>query len=155
MDKLKQDVHDFWNEASCGENLYLDGSDKAGYLAQMQKRYELEPYIEHFAKFAESNGLVVLEIGVGLGADHQRFAQTGAHLKGIDLTERAVSHTQNRLNVFGLKSDIQVADAESLPFSEDTFDVVYSWGCYTTAQILNVQSTRCGEFYAREELQEL
>ena len=128
MGELKQDVHDFWNEASCGENLYLDGSDKAGYLAQMQKRYELEPFIENFAKFVGSDGLDVLEIGVGLGADHQRFAESGARMKGIDLTERAVEHTRNRLDMFGLKSDIRVADAESLPFADETFDLVYSWG---------------------------
>jgi ubiquinone/menaquinone biosynthesis C-methylase UbiE len=49
-------------------------------------------------------------------------------LKGIDLTERAVEHTRNRLDIFGLKSDIRVADAESLPFPNETFDLVYSWG---------------------------
>lgn len=128
MDDLKNDVHDFWNEASCGEQLYLDGSGESGYLAQMRKRYELEPYIEDFAGFAQSGGIPVLEIGVGLGADHQRFAQASALLTGVDLTERAVDHTRKRLGLFGLKSDLRVADAESLPFADETFDLVYSWG---------------------------
>ena len=90
MDDLKQEVRDFWNEASCGERLLLDASDKSGYLAQMDKRYSLEPFIEDFARFDASRDLEVLEIGVGLGADHQRFAQAGARLTGIDLTDRAV-----------------------------------------------------------------
>jgi ubiquinone/menaquinone biosynthesis C-methylase UbiE len=70
----------------------------------------------------------VLEIGVGLGADHQLFAQAGARLAGIDLTGRAVEHARRRLALFGLESDLRVADAESLPFAGDSFDLVYSWG---------------------------
>lgn len=128
MDKSKKEVHDFWNRASCGEHLYLDNSDKPGYLAHMQKRYELEPYIESFAKFKEANGLEVLEIGVGLGADHQRFAQAGARLTGVDLTMRAVEHTSKRMALFDLNSNLREADAESLPFADESFDLVYSWG---------------------------
>ena len=78
-------------------------SDKSGYLAQMRKRYSLEPFIESFASFDASRDLDVLEIGVGLGADHQRFAQAGARLTGIDLTERAVEHTRRRFELFGLE----------------------------------------------------
>ena len=70
----------------------------------------------------------VLEIGVGLGADHHQFAAAGAELFGIDLTERAIAHTQHRLTVFGLKSDLAVGDAENLNFPDESFDKVYSWG---------------------------
>lgn len=125
---LKADVRDFWNEASCGERLLLDAADKTGYLAQMAKRYSLEPYIEEFAGFDRARDLYVLEIGVGLGADHQRFAEGGARLTGIDLTSRAVEHTRRRFEMFGLSSDLQVGDAEALPFTDESFDVVYSWG---------------------------
>lgn len=123
-----QEVHDFWNDASCGEELYLGGSDKDGYAAQMRKRYELEPFLPAFARPEEARGLDVLEIGVGLGADHQLFAQAGARLSGIDLTERAVEHARKRLVLFDLESDLRVADAESLPFAAESFDLVYSWG---------------------------
>lgn len=128
MSELKKEVHDFWNEASCGEQLYLEASNKEGYLAQMKKRYELEPYIESFAGFERERDRDVLEIGVGLGADHQRFAQAGARLSGVDLTSRAVRHTRNRLALFGLESNLREADAEALPFANETFDLVYSWG---------------------------
>lgn len=124
----KQQVHDFWNEASCGENLYLRGSDREAYESQARKRYELEPYIPEFAGFDCARGERVLEIGVGLGADHQRFAQAGADLTGIDLTERAVEHTARRLAAFGLSSRLAVGDAEQLDFPDEHFDRVYSWG---------------------------
>jgi SAM-dependent methyltransferase len=70
----------------------------------------------------------VLEIGVGLGADHQRFAEAGADLFGIDLTERAIEHTSRRMAEFGLSSDLRVGDAEHLSFPDGFFDRVYSWG---------------------------
>jgi len=128
MSTDKQQVHDFWNEASCGENLYLQQLDRVGYEAQAQRRYQLEPYIPKFADFDKSQAKRVLEIGVGLGADHQRFAQAGADLYGIDLTERAVEHTLRRLATFGLSSRLAVGDAEQLDFPSEHFDVVYSWG---------------------------
>jgi SAM-dependent methyltransferase len=124
----KQDVHDFWNTASCGENLYLSGSDRAAYEAQARARYALEPYILDFAQFETAAGQRVLEIGVGLGADHQRFAQAGADLFGVDLTERAIEHTTRRMAAFGLSSQLQVGDAEHLTFQDVFFDRVYAWG---------------------------
>ncbi len=128
MKATKTAVHDFWNAAACGEVLYLDHAAADGYERQARIRYELEPYISEFADFISSQGKRVLEIGVGLGADHQRFAQSGARLKGIDLTETAISHTKQRFDTLGLDSQLAVGDAESLPFADDSFDVVYSWG---------------------------
>ncbi len=124
----KQQVHDFWNEASCGENLYLLGLGRDAYEAQARKRYELEPYILEFAAFDSAKAKRVLEIGVGLGADHQRYAQAGADLYGVDLTERAVEHTQQRLATLGLSSQLALGDAEQLDFPDEYFDRCYSWG---------------------------
>jgi SAM-dependent methyltransferase len=121
-------VHDFWNAAACGEDLYLRTRDRAGYVAQTRRRYELEPFITSFANAVTTNHRDVLEIGVGLGADHQLFAEAGARLIGIDLTERAVEHVQRRFEAFELRSDLRVADAEQLPFDDQSFDLVYSWG---------------------------
>lgn len=124
----KQQVFEFWDEASCGEELYLTSTQKSGYEDQAKSRYKLEPYILEFAKFEQSKGKRVLEIGVGLGADHQQFAESGAILTGIDLTKRAIENTRNRLEHFKLQSSLSVGDAENLSFSDETFDMVYSWG---------------------------
>jgi len=124
----KKAVHDYWDRASCGEELYLESTSRDAYAAQARQRYVLEPYIEELADFRAARGKKVLEIGVGLGADHQRLAENGALLWGIDLTLRAVEHTRRRFSVFGLKSNLSVGDAENLGFDDSTFDVVYSWG---------------------------
>lgn len=124
----KDDVADFWEAASCGEALYLSDTDVAGYRAQSRTRYELEPFIPPFIEAHRWAGKRVLEVGVGLGADHQTLAEARAELSGVDLTERAIEHTGRRLELFGLKSDLRVGDAENLPFADNTFDMVFSWG---------------------------
>lgn len=125
---LKEAVRSFWDAASCGEELYLAGSEAEDFEQQAKARYQLEPYIADFAGFTKTSGQRVLEIGVGLGADHEQFARAGARLTGIDLTDRAIENTRRRLSVFGLASDLKVADAEKLPFADGSFDMVYSWG---------------------------
>jgi Methylase involved in ubiquinone/menaquinone biosynthesis len=129
MEAAKQQVKDFWNDASCGENLYLKGEDEiAQFNNQLKVRYELEPFILPFAEFEKFKGKKVLEIGVGLGADHQMWAQSGAIMSGCDLTERAVEHTSRRMKLLNLQSELRTADAENLPYADASFDAVYSWG---------------------------
>jgi len=128
MSQEKNHVYEFWERASCGEELYLSGHEIDHYRAQADIRYSLEPYIPGFAGFRNAGGLRVLEIGVGLGADHLRFAEAAEEVWGIDLTERAIAHTRRRLAAFGLSSNLAVGDAECLDFSDASFDLVYSWG---------------------------
>lgn len=128
MNQEKKLVHDFWNTSSCGEVLYLDGDDRDAYILQSKIRYELEPQILDFVQFNLYKDKEILEIGVGLGSDHQKFAEAGARLKGVDLTERAVEHACKRMKIFDLNSEIYIADAENLPFNDNSFDLVYSWG---------------------------
>jgi len=126
---LKDEVREFWDQASCGE-VYAAGGSLADQLAaQARARYELEPYLPGFARFEDGAGLDVLEIGVGMGADHHEWAKHRPRsLTGVDLTPRAVEFTRQRLALYGLQSDVRVADAENLPFADASFDVVYSWG---------------------------
>jgi SAM-dependent methyltransferase len=124
----KESVKVFWDEAACGEELLLPSYDLEGYAVQASERYRLEPYISSFAEFEKSSGLAVLEVGLGLGADHENFALAGAKLTGIDLTPRAVKITGHRLALRSLETDLLVGDAEDLPYDTGTFDCVYSWG---------------------------
>lgn len=126
---LKTEVKDFWDAQSCGE-IYAKGQSPFQYYETHSKaRYALEPYIMKFAKFQEGIDKNVLEIGVGMGADHIEWAKSNPKsLTGIDLTPRAVEHTLNRLKIYNLHSNVLADDAEKLPFTDNAFDLVYSWG---------------------------
>jgi SAM-dependent methyltransferase len=128
-EQLKDAVRAFWDEASCGEVYAIGPSERERLDRQEAARYELEPYIFDFARFADGAGRDVLEIGVGMGADHLQWARaTPRTLTGVDLTPRAISHCRARLAIYGLESELRVADAEALPFPDASFDIVYSWG---------------------------
>ena len=126
---LKTQVRDFWDEQSCGEVYAAGASEKDYYEEHGRQRYALEPYLHDFAKFREGRGKDVLEVGVGMGADHLEWARSEPRsLTGVDLTPRAIDHTRKRLEAFGFDSTLSVGDAEKLPFEDDSFDLVYSWG---------------------------
>ena len=105
-------IRDFWNDAACGETAYAVGTEATErFSSQGETRYELEPFIKRFARFEEGHQRAVLEIGVGMGADHEQWARNRpARLCGIDLTPRAVDLTRERLALAGLQSDVQVGD---------------------------------------------
>ncbi len=126
---LKDSVREFWNEKSCGE-VYAAGDVLREQLEnQARARYALEPGIYAFADFPAAADKDVLEIGVGMGADHLEWARARPRsLTGIDLTDRAIHFTADRLDLYGLHSDLRAADAENLPFPDESLDIVYSYG---------------------------
>jgi SAM-dependent methyltransferase len=115
----KLDVKLFWEAEACGERYGAEQDDR---------RYSLEPEILQFADFSSAAGKRVLEVGVGMGSDFVRWLRSGAQASGVDLTRRAVAIAQDRITKEGLAGDIREADAETLPFNDDEFDIVYSWG---------------------------
>ena len=125
----KSDVREYWDAASCGE-VYAEGDSLGAQLtAQADARYRLEPYIADFAGFADGAGRDVLEVGIGMGADHAEWAKhVPSRLVGIDFSSKAAEWTRKRLDLAELRSGLTVGDAENLPFSDETFDLVYSWG---------------------------
>lgn len=127
--QLKSQVRDYWDRESCGE-VYAVGDDaRRQYESHGAARYRLEPYILDFARFHEGKGKDVLEIGVGMGADHLEWAKSHPRsLTGVDLTPRAIEHTKKRCEVFGFQSNLKTDDAENLSFPDNSFDIVYSWG---------------------------
>lgn len=122
---LKDAIRKFWNFEPCGSR-YLDNAHD--FESQARARYELEPYIPNFAQFQLSRGLRVLEIGTGIGADYLEWLKAGAIASGIDLSAHSIAKARQRCEAAGYQSDLQVSDAENLPFSDAIFDIVYSYG---------------------------
>ncbi len=129
-ESLKIQVHNYWNERPCGTAIAKSRKYSKEYFDEIEeRRYSVEPEIFSFDQFARFRGCKVLEVGVGVGTDFIQWVRAGAQAYGLDLTEEGVEHVKERLEVYGLKAEeIRVADAENLPYPDNQFDLVYSWG---------------------------
>jgi ubiquinone/menaquinone biosynthesis C-methylase UbiE len=79
--------------------------------------------------YKKIKGKNVLEIGCGMGAHASVFCDSGALLTAIDITQRAVDATNTRFSLFGAANAQAIrVDAEKMPFPDDYFDFVWSWG---------------------------
>jgi len=130
LEKTKNKVADYWNKASCGTEFINEEKYSKEYFEAIEEfRYTIEPEIFSFAQFTRFRGKKILEVGVGAGTDFLQFVRAGAEVYGIDLTQESIENTQKRLNLYSLSAkDLRVADAENLPYEDDSFDLVYSWG---------------------------
>ncbi len=69
----------------------------------------------------------MLEVGVGMGADYLEWLKAGAQATGVDLSGASLEQAKRRCKAAGYKPDLRLSDAEHLPFSDDSFDLVYSY----------------------------
>jgi ubiquinone/menaquinone biosynthesis C-methylase UbiE len=127
-----EDVRRYWDAEACGTGQPIVGDkvelSRAWFERIEDHRYSLEPFIHGVAQFTRHSGKTILEVGVGAGTDHLQWARAGAICYGVDLTDRAIETTRAHLALYGYESVLQRVDAETLPFSDSVFDIVYSWG---------------------------
>jgi ubiquinone/menaquinone biosynthesis C-methylase UbiE len=71
-------------------------------------------------------GQRVLDVAAGTGNASLPAAQAGAQVVATDLTPELLEAGEKRAAALGLALDWQVADAENLPFDDESFDVVIS-----------------------------
>lgn len=131
-EKLNDTVQSFWEQGPCGTESSITDDAKQGSPEWFQRiedhRYAIEPMIHAIAQFTRHHGKKILEVGVGAGTDHLQWARAGADCHGVDLTKAAIETTKQHLVTYGFQSKLSHIDAEKLPFPDETFDVVYSWG---------------------------
>lgn len=129
---LNDEVRSYWEQEACGTKKVEVGEaekfSRAWFENSESNRYKVEPFIHSVAQFTRHHGKKLLEVGVGAGTDHLQWARAGLDCHGVDLTDEAIETTRSRLAIYGLSSNLQRIDAETLPFEDNTFDVVYSWG---------------------------
>ena len=131
-DSLNTQVRAFWEQGPVGADTRITGDleplSREWFERVEENRYACEPMIHSAAQFTRHGGAVMLEIGVGAGTDHLQWARAGCVCHGVDLTDAAIDTTRARLALYGFESDLRRHDAESLPFPDGHFDLVYSWG---------------------------
>lgn len=87
------------------------------------------PFLTRYIDMKGLKGKKVLDIACGTGVLTEQFVRMGADVTAIDLTPKAVELTKKRLELYHLTANVMQADAQELPFPDNTFDYVCAWGC--------------------------
>jgi ubiquinone/menaquinone biosynthesis C-methylase UbiE len=127
----EDEIRDFWNTHPCGDHQVesLKGDYEAFFARYDELRYRREAHILRRLDQIDFKGKRVLEIGLGQGADSEQLIRRGAVWSGIDLTPESVDRVRARLRLRGLPyTYLECASALALPFPDNSFDIVYSFG---------------------------
>ncbi len=99
------------------------------YRKVRDHRYNIyAPWLGQILESEAVNHHRILEIGVGLGSDHYRFAAAGNSMVAIDLSREHLRQTTRHLELEGLCTRPVYGDAEKIAFLDATFDMVYAFG---------------------------
>jgi len=118
--KFEEEAH------SLGTKEFFDRLDQEFY-SWNQPLHGKRPFDRLFPYEEYKKGRV-LEIGCGLGTMLMNWAKVGADCTGVDLNPTSVEQTQKRFKIHGLNGTVRLEDANHLPFRDNEFDYVYSWG---------------------------
>ena len=127
----KVEIQKQWDNDPCGAVTVKDRAvgTLEFYREARRHRYEdYAPWMPGVMGFKEFSGKQILEVGVGLGSDHYSFAVNGNRMTALDLSREHLRLTKQHLNLEGLDNREFYGDAEKMPFEDNSFDVVYSFG---------------------------
>lgn len=132
MDLIEErDIQSFWNKHPCGESLIAESAAEYAtfFDAYDRFRYHLESHIPRCLDAVGFSGQTTLEIGLGQGADSEQIIRRGALWSGLDLTDESIQRVKTRLALKKLPyQDLKQGSALSIPFPDNSFDIVYSHG---------------------------
>ncbi len=121
------DVQSFWNKRPTGGKY---NNEKEQFEGLEKWRIDSHPWLEELAGYNNHKGETILEVGGGQGLCTKRFANGGAFVVSIDLSYDSLLIAQRRHRYSGLSNsvDLILGNAENLPFFDEQFSFVYSYG---------------------------
>lgn len=135
-EELKNRVKNWWNDNPF--NYFVSIADDWVKFREVDRKvmkwhcpwaHSHYPLLSNLIDYSKVGGKRVLDIAVGTGWSSEQFARMGAEVTAVDITPAAVESTKRRFSLYGLKGEVLEADAEKLPFADNTFDYVLAWGC--------------------------
>jgi ubiquinone/menaquinone biosynthesis C-methylase UbiE len=131
---LKEAVQKFWGNRPCGLIHSEKPADSHAFFEETEKhRFEIHtdwkrPFLKDAIRFNEHTGKLVLEVGCGIGVDALEWHRAGNRVVCVDYNRPSVEITRARFQDAGAPGSFIHEDAENLPFADNSFDVIYSFG---------------------------
>jgi ubiquinone/menaquinone biosynthesis C-methylase UbiE len=119
---LKDAGREFWNSNPCG-------GQWASYREFMDWYRTVEPYMFETIARQSWQGRRVLEVGCGQGPLSNHLPSLGASMIGVDMSDASLRRAaEGRRELGNHTLTLMQADAEKLPFADESFDAVVSFG---------------------------
>lgn len=112
------DVRKTWN--ACGEAFDRFTTAEDSFAENVER-----PAVERL--IGDLGGARLLDLGCGSGTYSVKFAELGAQVVGLDLSQMMVSLARERARQRGVQADLRVADIrDPLPFGDSEFDAIFT-----------------------------
>ncbi|MDD5327089.1 MAG: class I SAM-dependent methyltransferase [Phycisphaerae bacterium] len=72
----------------------------------------------------------ILDLGCGGGRHVKLFAEQGFDISGVDFSKEAITYVKEMLKKLNLSAELQQADMTNLPYEDDSFDGIVSFGVF-------------------------
>ena len=130
LDRYKREAQLQWDRDPCGAQYVAERKDRLAFFKGVEDyRYgQYGRWMPDLMEFDRHTGDRVLEIGAGIGTDLAQFARNGAIVTDLELAKGHMALARENFDVRGLKGEFVCGDAETMPFGDASFDVVYSNG---------------------------
>jgi SAM-dependent methyltransferase len=122
-------VREYWNTHIHDLEISSHQPGTREFFADLdQYHFEKLHHLPRLIDFNGYRGKRILEVGCGAGTDLVRFAKGGAEVSGVDLAPSAIALATQNFEQQEIAADLRVADGETLPFPDSSFDFVYAHG---------------------------
>ena len=124
------EIQRYWNERIHDLEMTREPVGTKAFFDDLDDyRFDKLRYLPQLVDFSSFRGQRLLEVGCGIGTDLLRFAEGGARVTGLDLSQTAIDLAGRNFALHGATADeLRVANGEALPYADGVFDVVYGHG---------------------------
>jgi ubiquinone/menaquinone biosynthesis C-methylase UbiE len=116
MNEAKTIVKSYWDQQSSTFDM------SPGHVASSKR--EEDAWKALLQEKIGSREKMVLDIGVGTGFLSIMLAEMGYNVVGIDLSEAMIKIARKKIDDRDLKIRLELVDAESLSFEDESFDAI-------------------------------
>jgi ubiquinone/menaquinone biosynthesis C-methylase UbiE len=128
-DELLSRIRAYWSEHIHDLEIASHPVGSAGFFEELDEyRFDKLQYLPQLIDFRSYQGKRLLEIGCGAGIDLLRFAQAGAIVTGVDISDVSIALARKNFAYHDLTVELRVMNGEELQFDDNSFDVVYAHG---------------------------
>lgn len=127
---MKENFEKEWEKSI--DDLFIKKGKQAGYLVETNWKYYLKYFFLYFTPYIAHNNsqTLLLDVGCGSGIVTRDLLQYGFKISGVDFSSQAIQFARS----YNLDINFQHSSIYSMPFPDQTFDIVICLGVLQTVK---------------------